>query len=145
MLMEAVMSATHVRANFGEFIDSVVREKPQIVKRNRDMIIATSFPQMRILLSAYELNYEFEIDENGKYAGSIEEIEFIVADGGSAEELRLNLAQQLMEYAKDYMSDYTRYFNAPNTRIHAPYVLRILLEDDVTSVASLLHGDAELE
>ena len=143
--MEAVLSATQVRANVGEFIDTVVREKPQLVKRNRDIIVATSVEQMRNLLSIYELNFEFEIDEDGKYAGSVEEIDFIVAEGDTAEKLRKNLAMNLMEYAKDFMSDYHRYTSAPNTRIHAPYVLRIMLEDDVDAVASLLHGDAELE
>lgn len=78
MLMEAVTDATHVRANFGEFIDSVV-EKPQARKRNRDVIIATSVSMIRVLLSAYELNYEFEVDEDGRFAGSIEEVDFIVA------------------------------------------------------------------
>ena len=143
--MESVLSATQVRANFGEFIDTVVREKPQLVKRNRDIIVATSVEQMRVLLSAYELNFEFEIDEDGKYAGSVEEIDFIVAEGNTAEELRKNLAFHLVEYANDFMSDYHRYTGAPNTRKHAPYILRIMLEDDVDAVASLLHGDAELE
>ncbi len=143
--MEAVISATHARANFGEFIDTVVREKPQVVKRNRDMIIATSLPQMRMILSAYELNYEFDVDQDGLFSGSIEEINFIVADGHSLEELRTNLAHQLVGYAKDYHDNFPRYFNAPNTRSHLPYVLRILLEEDVTSVICLLHGDAELE
>lgn len=58
--METVLCATQVRANFGEFIDSVVREKRQAVKRNWDLIIAASVPQMRVLLSAYELNFEYE-------------------------------------------------------------------------------------
>lgn len=145
MLMEAVLNATEVRANFGEFIDTVVRVKPQVVKRNRDFIFTTSLPMMRFLLSSYELNYEYEVDEDGRYAGSIEEIEFIVADGANLEELRANLVHHLMDYAHDYMNEFPRYFNAPNTKKHAPYVLRVLLEDDAESVASMLHGDAELE
>ncbi len=143
--MEAVLSATHVRANFGEFIDTVVREKPQVVRRNRDVIIALSVSQMRALLSAYGLNYEFEVDEDGRYAGSMEEIDFIVADGSCLEELRMNLALHLVAYAKDFMSNFHHYASAPNTKKHVPYVLRILIEDSMDAVASMLHGDAELE
>lgn len=37
--------------------------------------------QMKELLSVYELTLEYEQDEDGRYAGSIEQIEDIVADG----------------------------------------------------------------
>lgn len=137
MIME-VLLATQVRANMGSFIDTVVREKPQAIRRNRDVIIAASRDQMRSLLSAYELNFEYEQDEDGLFAGSIEEIDFIVADGQTLEELRLALAQQLIEYAQDYFNDYARYTAAPNTRMHAPYILRVLLEDDAEAVSLLL-------
>ncbi|MBE1443655.1 hypothetical protein [Paenibacillus sp. OAS669] len=137
--MEALL-ATQVRANMGGFIDSVVREKPQAVRRNRDVIVAASLEQMKFFLQVYEFNFEYEQDEDGRYAGSIEEVDFIVADGETLEELRLELARHLIEYAKDYFSDYPRYTATPNTRNHAPYMLRVLLEDDVKSVASLLNG-----
>jgi predicted RNase H-like HicB family nuclease len=139
MIMETLL-ATHVRANMGEFIDTVVREKPQAVRRNRDVIVATSREQMKLFLSVYELNFEYEQDEDGRFAGSMEEVDVIVADGESLEELKLELAHQLVEYAKDYFAEYSRYTAAPNTRIHAPYIFRVLLEDDVESVARLLHG-----
>lgn len=137
--MEALL-ATQVRANMGGFIDTVVREKPQAVRRNRDVIIATSKEHMRFFLNVYELNFEFEQDEDGRYAGSIKEIDFIVADGATEEELRLELARQLVDYAQDYIKDYPKYFNAPNTKVHAPYIVRVLLEDDIEAVARLLRG-----
>lgn len=71
------------------------------MKRNRDMIIAASVPQMRVLLSAYVLNFEYEEDEDGVFAGSTKEIGFVVADGKTLEELRL--AAQLVDYAIDYL------------------------------------------
>ena len=117
-----------------------MEEKPLAVRRNRDIIFAASREHMRFFLTAYELHFEYEQDQDGRYAGSIEEIDFIVADGASVEELRLELARQLVEYAEDYIADYPRYFNAPNTKVHAPYIVRVLLEDDIESVAGLLQG-----
>ncbi len=137
--MEALL-ATQVRANMGSFIDTVVREKPQAVRRNRDVIVAASIDQMRFFLSAYDLKFEYEQDENNRFAGSVEEIAFIVGDGETLDELRLDLARQLVEYAHDYFNDYIRYYNAPNTRSHAPYVFRVLLEDDIDAVSHMLHG-----
>lgn len=138
--MQTVLNATEVRANFGEFIDTIVREKPQAIKRNRDVILAFSKQQMKELLSIYELTFEYEQDEDGRYAGSIEQIDDIVADGESVEELREELARQLIEYAMEYENNYSRYYNTQNRHGHAPYVLRVLLEDDLDSVARMFHA-----
>lgn len=138
--MKTLLNATEVRANFGGFIDSIVRDKPQAVKRNRDVILAFSQQQMQDILSIYELTIEFEQDEDGRYAGSIEQIEDIVADAETLEDLRLELARQLIEYATDYEANYFRYSNIPNRRKHAPYILRVLLEDDMESVARTFHA-----
>lgn len=138
--MQTILNATDVRANFGGFIDTIVREKPQAVKRNRDVIMAVSRQQMKELLSIYELTFEYEQDEDGRYAGSIEQIEDIVADGATLEELRNELARHLVEYAKDYEDNYSQFYNTPNRHKHAPYVLRVLLEDDVDAVARMFHA-----
>ncbi|WP_245630276.1 hypothetical protein [Alicyclobacillus acidiphilus] len=133
----------NVVSNFDEFFGATVSGQPQVVKQDGDVIVAISLGQMLGLLTTYPLKYEYEVDEDGRFAGSIREIEFIVADGATVEELRLNLANQLIEYANDYMSDFPRYFNAPNTRPHFPYALRVLLEDDIEAVASTLRSVAD--
>jgi predicted RNase H-like HicB family nuclease len=140
MIMQTVLNATEVRANFGGFIDTIVREKPQAIKRNRDVIMAFSKQQMKELLSVYELTFEYEQDEDGRYAGSIEQIEDIVADAETLAELRNELSRQLVEYAIDYENNYSRYYNTPNRHKHAPYILRVLLEEDIASVARMLHA-----
>jgi predicted RNase H-like HicB family nuclease len=138
--MQTVLNATDVRANFGGFIDTIIREKPQAIKRNRDVIMAFSKQQMKELLSIYELTFEYEQDEDGRFAGSIEQIEDIVADAETLEELRNELSRQLVEYAIDYESNYSRYYNTPNRHKHAPYILRVLLEDDTESISKMLHA-----
>jgi predicted RNase H-like HicB family nuclease len=138
--MQTVLNATDVRANFGGFIDTIIREKPQAIKRNRDVIMAFSKQHMKELLSVYELTFEYEQDEDGKFAGSIEQIEDIVADAETLEELRNELSRQLIEYAIDYETNYSRYYNTPNRHKHAPYILRVLLEDDAESIANMLHA-----
>jgi predicted RNase H-like HicB family nuclease len=138
--MQTVLNATDVRANFGEFIDTIIREKPQAIKRNRDVIMAFSKQQMKELLSVYELTFEHEQDEDGRFTGSIVQIEDIVADAETLEELRDELSRQLVEYAIDYETNYSRYYNTPNRHKHAPYVLRVLLEDDTKSISQMLHA-----
>ncbi|MFM9280543.1 hypothetical protein [Paenibacillus jiagnxiensis] len=138
--MQTVLNATEVRANFGGFIDTIVRDKPQAIKRNRDIIMAFSKQQMKELLSVYELTFEYEQDEDGRYVGSIEQIDDIVADAETLEELKYELSRSLVEYAIDYEANYSRYYNTPNRHKHAPYILRVLLEDDIESVARMFHA-----
>lgn len=137
--MQATLNVTEVRANFSEFIDRVVREKPQVVKRNRDVVTTLSLPHVNEILKFYELTLEYE-ETNGEFVGSIEQIEDIVGSGKSLEELKLNLATQLAEYAEEYYADFATYYNAPNRKGHFPYVFRILIQNDVKSVSELIHA-----
>ena len=137
--MQATMNVTEVRANFSEFIDRVVREKPQVVKRNRDVVTTLSLPHVNEILKFYEFSMEYE-ETDGEFVGSIEQIEDIVGSGKSLEELKLNLAHQLIEYAEDYYADFSSYYNAPNRKAHFPYVFRILIQNDVKSVSELIHA-----
>ncbi|CAM4195602.1 hypothetical protein [Saccharibacillus endophyticus] len=109
-----------------------------MIRRNRDIIVATSQKDMLFLLNACELIFGYEIDEDGRYAGNIKEIEFIVADGASIEKLRLELAYQLLDYANEYIADYSTYSNAFNIKNHAPFALSILLNDDIETIAMSL-------
>lgn len=137
--MQALLSATEVRANFGGFIDTVVREKPQFVKRNRDVITSVSVDHLKLILSAYEFTFEYEV-EDGKYLGSIEQIEDLISEADTLEEMKQDLAQQLIEYSQMFYDDFERFMAAPNRKAHAPYILRVLLYNDVSEVAELLHG-----
>lgn len=137
--MDAVLNATEVRSNFGGFIDNVVRVKPQFVKRNRDVIASMSIPQLKSLLSAYEFTFEYE-ETDGKFVGSLEQIEDIIGEGDTLDQLKLDLASQLIEYSSEYFADFDGYQAAPNRKDHAPYILRALIYDSVNEVAELLHG-----
>jgi predicted RNase H-like HicB family nuclease len=140
MFMQAALNATEARANFGCFIDNVVRQKPQAIKRNRDVIVALSQEHLKDALSIYEFTIEFEQDEDNRYVGSIEQIPDIVGDGATLEELRITLAHHLMDYAIDFYADFNRYYSSPNRRSHTNYVLRVLLEDDFDTVLRMLHA-----
>ena len=137
--MHATLNVTEVRAKFSEFIDRVVREKPQLVKRNRDVVTTISLSHMNDLLMVYEFTMEYEETDEG-FVGSIEQIDDIIGSGKSIEDLKLNLAEQLIEYAEDYYNDFSKYYNAPNRRAHYPYIFRILIQNDVESVRDLIHA-----
>lgn len=62
--------------------------------------MAFSKDQMKVLLSVYELTIEYEQDEDGIYAGSIEQIDDLVAEAESLGKGLFNriLKQQLQHF-----------------------------------------------
>ncbi|WP_411343695.1 hypothetical protein ACE3MZ_19105 [Paenibacillus sp. WLX1005] len=137
--MNAIQSATEVRANFGQYIDDVVRVKPQFVKRNRDIIASFSIEQLKLIFAAYEFTFEYE-QTNDTFVGSIEQIEDIIAEANTLEELKLSLATQLFEYAEEYFEYFEQYQNAPNRKKHVPYIMRVLVYNSPEEIVNLLHG-----
>lgn len=62
----------------------------------------------------------------------------LVANASTIENLKEELARQMVEYANEYEDEFVLYFNAPNRRAHAPYVMNILLQDTVGDVSDLI-------
>lgn len=137
--MVVLESATEVRKDFSRFIDRVTRSGPAFVKRNRDELAALSLDQLEFLLTPYRLKMEYGQEENGTFSGSLREID-LVANAASVEDLRSALADELVEYAEEYLADFQLYYHAPNRRGHLPYVLRALLQEDSRGVAKFIDG-----
>ena len=135
--MEALLNATDVRKDWGHFIDTVVRVGPQFVKRNRDTFVAVSSEHLRILLASYRFKLEVIQEQDGSFSGSLDVLD-LVAHAATIENLKKELAHQMLEYANEYEDEFVLYFNAPNRRTHAPYVMNILLQDTVGNIADLI-------
>ena len=50
------------------------------------------------------------------------------------------LAQDLMEYAQEYIDDFDRFYRSSNRKDHFPYVVKVLLQKDLRAVMDLLHA-----
>lgn len=140
-MLQLASKASDVRQNFSEFIDTVIRDHPGFVTRNRDTLAAMSIEQLSLLLEGVSLHAELEVDENDEFIGTVAEIEDIVVCGKTREDALRQLAKCLTEYAEDYLTDsFKLYFYAPNRRSHFPYVLKIALQNNVEDVVGLLNA-----
>jgi hypothetical protein len=137
MNMEALLNATDVRKDWGHFIDTVVRVGPQFVKRNRDTLVAVGTEHLKVLLASYRFTLEIEQEKDGSFSGSVGVLD-VTANAPSVEALKIELATELVEYAREYADEFALYVNAPNRRDHAPYVMNILIQDDPEAVANLI-------
>lgn len=144
--METLLNATDVRKDWGHFIDTVVRVGPQFIKRNRDTIVAISTDQLKVLFSSFRFKLDATREEDGSYSGTVDGLNNgttltpfdVVANAPTIEELKLALTDELVEYAREYSDEFALYFNAPNRKSHAPYVMNILLQDSQHAVADLI-------
>lgn len=137
MILQTLLRATEVRKDFGSFIDGVVRHRPEFVKRSRDVFAALSIPHLQMLLQPYILHLEYAQENDCSYSGSLRELD-LVANAPTLEALRLVLAEELIEYAHEYREDAALYLQAPNRKNHLPYVLHVLIQEDLQGVMGLI-------
>lgn len=137
VIMREVMNATDVRKEWGNFIDSVVRFKPSVIKRNRDYMAAMSLEQLDFVLTPYRFTLEYEKEADGSISGSLKELD-LLANASDLEKLKTEIIQELVEYAHEYMDEFQKYYNAPNRKLHFPYVMRVVIQKDKEAIRGLI-------
>jgi len=137
MIMNTVLKSTEVRKHWGQFNDDVVRKGPQFVQRNRDEWAAMSKEQLKAAFQKCEfkaINFE---EDDGSITAVIEDFG-IVANGEDINEAVEELAEYLIEYAEEYFENFDQYFRAPNRREHFPFVMNVLVQDNIQGVKDLI-------
>ena len=140
MLLLEARNATNVRNEFSQFVDDVVRERPQAVKRNRDHFWSISDEMVDVILEQINFSLTYDIDEDGQYSGYINEIDDLVFYGSTKEEMIQDAANQLLEYTLDYFNNFQRYFNAPNRKKHFIYVWKVANQQSLNEVLKLINA-----
>jgi hypothetical protein len=124
--MNLLLKSTDVRKNWSQFMDEVKWVKPAFILRNRDKIAVLSGELLEFILKEYNLTVNVFIEEDGSYTGSFNELD-ITSNSPDLETLKTQLADDLREYAEEYMNEFKIYFNSPNRKNHFPYIYRVLL------------------
>jgi hypothetical protein len=137
MKMNLLLKSTDVRKNWSQFMDEVKWVKPAFIIRNRDKIAVLSSELLEFILKEYNLTVNVFIEEDGSYTGSFNELD-IASNSMDLETLKTKLADDLREYAEEYMNEFKLYFNSPNRKNHFPYIYRVLLAgNDANYIKSL--------
>lgn len=138
MVYMQTINATEVRSNFSYYIDTVVREKPIAVKRNRDVLLIFSDKIVKDLVK--DLTFHAELtEEDGIVVGTLKGFD-IVVQGETQQGTIRKLAEDLLEYAQDYVDNFNLYYNAANRKGHYPYVLKILLSSTVDEIIGFMNA-----
>lgn len=130
-------SATEVRKEWSSVLDSVVRDKPQFIKRTRDKMWLSNLEIMGEILDAYKFTAEKYIEDDGSVTLSLNEID-LVENASTEAEAKKILAQSIMEYAEEYYNNFSYYNAAPNRKKHVPYIFKALIMDDITKIGECI-------
>ena len=125
--MKTILRSTEVRKEWSQFIDDVTRDKPALVKRNRDLVAVLSMELLDSILSEYKLTVEVEMEKDGSYSGVFNEMD-LMANARDIKSLEDKLASELVEYSEEYMDEFKVHYYSPNRKNHFPYVYRISLQ-----------------
>ncbi|MDD2534338.1 MAG: hypothetical protein PHC86_06535 [Eubacteriales bacterium] len=119
------LNATEVRKDFSEFIDSVVHEKPRIIKRSRDYVVAMNLELLKEILSIEKMVIVIQQESDGSITG-VCDVLGLMTNAKTQEQVLKDLAREAVEYADDYYQDFAYWHAAPNRKHHLPYVFAIL-------------------
>jgi hypothetical protein len=143
--MNQLLNSTDVRKNWSQFMDEVKWVKPALIKRNRDKIAVLSGELMEYILKEYSLTVNVFMEEDGSWTGSLNEMD-LASNCKDLESLKVKLAEELKEYAEEYINEFKLYFNSPNRKNHFPYIYRVLLAgNDISKIKSLFSFCVGLE
>lgn len=132
-----VMNATDVRKNWSEVSDTVIREKPQFIKRTRDYMCLASADFIQELLSAYTFTAQEFTESDGSITLSLNEID-IVENASNRADAKTQLAKAILEYSTDFYNDFSFWASAPNRKKHIPYVFKTLILDDIEKIGECI-------
>ncbi|WP_257988217.1 hypothetical protein [Bacillus sp. V33-4] len=137
MLVQGTLNATDVRRHWSQFNDDIVREGPRFVKRNRDEWVAISSEHLKAAFSAFTFEAELLYEDDGSVTATIKGFD-LVENGETADEAIDLLTEELVEYANEYQDNFKSYFQAPNRHDHFPYIMNVLVQDNIEGVKSLI-------
>ena len=134
-------NATQARSEWSAVCDTVIRDKPVLIKRVRDYMFLADASLLDELLSAYSFHAELFTEDNGSVTISLDEFD-LVENGSNEQEAVQILAASILEYAEDFYSDFP-YWARGDRKAHTPYVVKVLILNDIQKIGGLIvcrHG-----
>jgi|GEM_PF-1359643 len=132
-----LLNASDVRSDFSTFVDTVVRERPMVFKRNRDHVLSISIEQANSLLESYRFKAVLVPEEDGSTTITLEGFD-LVANAPDLNQAMIKMAEELIDYAQDYFDQFALYFKSANRKKHFPYVMKVALAEGIQEVAGFI-------
>jgi hypothetical protein len=118
------MSATDVRKEFSEFLDSAMK-KPQFMRRRKQIYITIPYETLEILFPE-KISFRLYKDSDGSYYTGNTMLPDIIGYGPTREAAINSFIEDIVIYAYEYNANYALYSVSPNRAAHLPLVMKIV-------------------
>jgi len=130
------INATTARNEWSSLVESVIREKPAIIKRTRDYMFFSNMNVLENILTAYSFNAATLIEDDGSVTISLDEID-LVENGSDIPDAINKLAKAILEYSEDYYNEFA-FWSRGDRKAHIPYVFKALILNDAEKIKGLI-------
>jgi len=130
------INATTARNEWSSLVDTVIRERPAIIKKTRDYLFFSNMHVLENILAAYSFNAETLTEDDGSITISLDEID-LVENAPDAKEAVSKLARAILEYSEDYYNDFS-YWSRGDRKTHIPYVFKALILNNIDKIGGLI-------
>ena len=135
------INVTDARKDMSSFFDSVIHEKPIILKRRKYEAVLAEKSLLAMMLEYATINIiPIEGKDGFTYRSSLLDI---TGNGKTKIEAEDNLCEALLKYANDVYDNFMFYYYGQNIRSKLPYIFNILLCEDKEDVKKILNYKQE--
>jgi len=120
-----IEQATNVRKNWSKVMDSVIRERPALIRRTRDNIWMIDADMFSLMLSDFNFTATKFVEPDNTVTLSLNEMD-LICNGANEADAKIEMANCILEYAEEYYDNFYLYSKDNIRQKHIPYVLRAL-------------------
>lgn len=130
---------TDARRDFTALYNRVyTNAMPAIVKRHsNEEIVLLKKDLQELILQPFNFKPQFIEEDDGSLTIALDELDLVV-NGDDRETAIVDLINEVKLYAEEYQQRIQVFLNAPNRRVHLPYLMRIWLCHSDNDIRALL-------
>lgn len=130
------INVTDARKDMSSFFDSVIHEKPLILKRRKYEAVLVEKSLMSMMLEYAKINVSsMESDKKWIYRASDLDV---FGEGESKVDALNALCEALINYANEVYDNFMFYYYGQNIKSKLPYIFNILLCESIEDVKNIL-------
>ena len=131
------INVTDARKEMSQFFDSVVFEKPIVLKRRKYEAVLIERNLLKLFLQDSVLQVKKEIDKDKNTILWVEKLN-VWGKGESLSDATEDLCNHLKEYANDIYNNFMFYFYGQNIKDKLSYIFHILLCETTEDLKQIL-------
>ena len=130
------INVTDARKDMSSFFDSVIHEKPLILKRRKYEAVLVEKSLMSMMLEYAKINVS-SMESEKKWIYRASDLD-VFGEGESKVDALNALCETLINYANEVYDNFMFYYYGQNIKSKLPYIFNILLCESIEDVKNIL-------